>query len=370
MDESPDKGDIQSVFFTLNKYNDDLLTKTEYDSGGDIFKWSEGDAVGIVSPEGSQLKFPIRPAYYGQSSARFDGRGFALKANTEYSSYYPFIPDFELDPTVIPITYAGQSMDGDNSLDRLGLFAYTVAKGSAPSAGILDFSFQNIGSPHRYRLPVLAGDYERLTLCIQDEEYILNGTIDLYAESDSELITIHPVTMSEEINLDLSGTSMASDGQLRCWMMVPPVNLEGDIIKMKLTAADGTCFLASIQGRDCPANSRRVFNALTSVWPSENEIASEGGSVQIKLIRSSSSDAVTLSTDSAWLTQTSSSTEGMVTTYTFSVAENTGAERIGSVSFTETSTGLVNTVTVKQGKAGTIIGIGGWVIDNHSGTAN
>ncbi|MBR4568125.1 MAG: BACON domain-containing protein [Bacteroidales bacterium] len=370
MDKSSVTGDIQSVSFTLNKYDDDLQTKTEYDSGGDIFNWSEGDAVGIVSPEGSQLKFPIRPAYYGQPSARFDGRGFALKANTEYSSYYPFIPDFELDPTAVPIAYTGQSMVGDNSMGRLGLFAYTVAKGNAPSAGILDFSFQNIGSPHRYRLPVLAGDYESLTLCVQNEEYILDGTIDLYAESESELITIHPVTMADEISLDLTGTSMATDGQLRCWMMMPPVNLEGDIIKMKLTAMDGSCFIASVQGRDCPANSRKVFNAQTSVWPAEREITSDGGTVQIKLIRSSASDAVTLSTDSTWLTQVSSSTEGLVTTYTFSVAENTSAERTGHVSFTETSTGLINSVEVKQGKAGTIIGIGGWDTDNHSGTAN
>ena len=120
MNESPLAGDIQSVNFTLNKYNDDILTKTDYDSGGDIFNWSEGDAVGIVSPEGSQLKFPIRPEYYGQSSARFDGRGFALKADTEYSSYYPFIPDFELDPVALPISYSGQSMVGDNNVDRLG----------------------------------------------------------------------------------------------------------------------------------------------------------------------------------------------------------------------------------------------------------
>ena len=363
-------GEIQTLSFTLNGYNDELMTKTDYDSGGDIFNWSEGDAVGIVSPEGSQLKFPIRPEYYGQSSARFDGRGFALKANTEYSSYYPFIPDFELDPTAIPITYAGQSMVGDNSLDRLGLFAYTVAKGNAPSAGILDFSFQNIGSPHRYRLPVLAGDYELLTLCVQDEVFIQSGTIDLHAESESELITIHPVIMAEEMNLDLTGTSMASDGQLRCWMMMPPVNLEGDIIKMKLTATDGTCFLASVQGRDCPANSRRVFNALTSVWPAESKVGSNGGNVQIKLIRSAANNAITLSSDSDWLTMGSSSIDGLVTTYTFIASENTGAERVGSVSFTETSTGLTNAVSVIQQKAGTIIGIGGWDSDSHSGTAN
>jgi len=365
------EGEIQSVSFTLNSYdNGDLLTKTHYESGSDIFNWSEGDAVGIVSPEGSQLKFPIRSEYYGHSSAKFDGRGFALKSNTEYSSYYPFIPNFELDPSAVPVSYIGQSMLGDNNTDRLGKFGYTVAKGSAPSAGVLDFSFQNIGSPHRYRMPVLPGEYEMLTLIIPESEFLLKGTVNLSTSDISNLMTISPVEESNEIHLSLTGTTLSSTGPLRCWMMMPPVNLDGEVIGLTLTLADGSEIVASVAGKDCPANSRRVFNALTSIYPAESSVGSDGGAVQVKLIRTAETDAVTLSFEGDWLSQSSSSTDGLVTTYTFTAAANSGAEREGSISFTETSTGLTNTVKVIQQKAGTVIGIGGWDSDSYSGKAN
>ena len=57
-------------------------------------------------------------------------------------------------------------------------------------------------------------------------------------------------------------------------------------------------------------------------------------------------------------------------TYTFNVAENTGAAREGTIVFSESGTGISHTVTVSQQKAGTIIGIGGWVSENHTGHAN
>ena len=78
---------------------------------------------------------------------------------------------------------------------------------------------------------------------------------------------------------------------------------------------------------------------------------------------------MTVTPGNDWITATGSSSEGVVTTYNFNVAANTGAERNGSIVFTETVSGLSNTVTVCQNKAGSIIGIGGWNTDNHSGQA-
>jgi hypothetical protein len=70
-----------------------------------------------------------------------------------------------------------------------------------------------------------------------------------------------------------------------------------------------------------------------------------------------------------WITAAGSSAEGVVTTYNFTIAENTGAERNGTIVFTETVSGLSNTVTVHQQKAGAVIGISGWNQENHSGNA-
>ena len=81
-------------------------------------------------------------------------------------------------------------------------------------------------------------------------------------------------------------------------------------------------------------------------------------------------NAVTISCSEDWISIGLPVTNGLITTYPLSVLENTGAARECTLSFTETSTGLTNTIRVNQQKAGTIIGIGGWESDNHSGNAN
>ena len=369
--EETKRQEISVISVQLLAYQGDIVdTKTTYNTGSGLFLWAEGDAVGIISSEGSQLKFPIKEDYYGESYAKFDGRGFALLPEAAYFSITPFIADYDLDPLAVPISYSGQTMDANNSLTGLGAYAYAVAQGVASSNSSLDFSFLNVGSPHRYSLPAMAGNFKSLTLSIPEADFITEGTLCLQEGSNSQLITITPSKTSEELALGLDGVSLDGTGMLRGWMMMPPVDLTDQVIKLTLTSADGSAYLASIQGKDCPANSRRVFNALSSVYPAKQEIACDGGNIQTSLILSAESVEVTVSTDDDWITVASSETDGLVTTYSLTVDENTGSAREGTVSFTETSTGLTNTVTIIQAKAGTVIGIGGWDSDNHSGTAN
>lgn len=359
---------IQSVGLKLTQYvGDDPMTKTTYvTEGNGKFVWAAGDIVGIISAEGNQMMFPIKEQYYGQDLAMFDGRGFSLVSSSTYYSYYPFQADYLLDATAVPISYEGQVQSGDNSMTHLGGYSFTKAAGETPDSGTLIFQYQNVGSPHRYRMPVIAGTYIRFILDVSSAKYILAGTINLTSDS----ITITPVQSDKEISLDLTNTTMTDGTQLRCWMMLPPADMSDETIRLTLLKSDGTEIVAVVAGRDCPANTRRVFNALTSAWPAVSETSAEGGNVTVKLIRSAESDAVTVTSDSAWLTQSSSTTDGLVTTYTFTAAENTGAERTANISFAETSTGLTNRVQVRQLKAGSIIGIGGWDPENHQGNAD
>ena len=103
------RDEVQTVRFMLTQYEGDAVdSKTSYDLDNMQFLWAEGDIVGIISSEGNQLKFPIKPDFYGQSYADFDGRGFALISGESYSSYYPFVADYDLNPTALPISYEGQ----------------------------------------------------------------------------------------------------------------------------------------------------------------------------------------------------------------------------------------------------------------------
>ena len=365
--DSPSEAAIQTVGFKLTQYGgDEIQTKTEYRTDGNgKFVWATGDIVGIISEEGNQMMFPIKSEYYGQDYALFDGRGFALVAGNTYVSYYPFQADYGINAAALPVSYKGQAQAGDNSMAHLGQFSFTKATGESPAAGVLDFEYENVGSPHRYRLPVVSGTYTKFTIGVSASKYIVEGTLDLTSAS----LAISPSKTDKTMSLDLTNTTMGNGDKLRLWMMLPPADLTGETIHLSLLRSDGSEIVAVVAGRDCPANQRRVFNALTSAYPADSEVSAEGGAVNVQLIRSAEGDAVVVSSDAAWLTETSSVTSGLVTTYTFSASENSGAERLAHISFAETSTGLTNQIQVKQAKAGTIIGIGGWNTDNHNGNA-
>ncbi|MBO4656736.1 MAG: hypothetical protein J5639_03075, partial [Bacteroidales bacterium] len=315
-----DQQEARNIVFSLSQPVGDILTKTSYDIGENVFLWADGDAVGIVSPQGGQLKFTIKPEDYGKERANFDGRGFALKAGNKYASYYPFLPDFDLDPTVLPICLLNQIQDGENSWAHLGASNFSVAQGISPTAGQLDFTFLNVGSPHRYRLPVLAGTYTQLTIQIPSQSFTVRGTVNLMADNDTDLRAIAPTETTDRLTLELRNTTMASTGNLRCWMIVAPVNLQGSAITMIAQDSNEQEYVASVAGRDCPANTRRVFDALSSVFPRVSVITAEGGSVQIKVVKSAADVEVTPSIGAGWITSAGSSTDGLVTTYTYTVA--------------------------------------------------
>lgn len=375
-EETDDIADgISTVIMRLSPFKgetDDTRTEYSFDSGTNTFTflWAEGDAVGIVSSEGSQMKFPVQEQFYGQVDAEFDGRGFALVSGSRYASYTPFIPDYDINPEAVPVDYTGQVQRGDDNTSHLGAYGFSAAIGSAPSSGMLYFTYQNIGSPHRYRMPVLPGTYSSLTVSVDEASYVTKGTFNLNAEDEASLITLTPSETSESLHLDLLETTMSSVGNLRCWMMVAPTNLTGKVIRMRLERPDGTALISAVAGADCPANYRKLFSSKTSVYPAEEMVEASGGTVSFQLINSTTPVGVTAASGVDWITSAGSATEDRVTTYTFNVAENTGAAREGTIVFSESGTGISHTVTVSQQKAGTIIGIGGWASENHSGHAN
>ena len=362
-----EESSVQEIVLSLTPYDGDVETKTTYDYDNKYFLWADGDAVGIVSPSGGQLKFAIQPEDFGQQHADFDGRGFALVTGTSYSSYSPFVPDYDLNPYAVPIHYDGQT--GDNNYDHLGDYSYTVAMGTSPVGGQLDFVYRNVGSPHRYDIPVLPGEYSKMSLVIPSNKYIIEGTLNLMAATEDEQKAISPTVVSNQLSIGLTSTTIASAGSIQCWAMVPPANLVGDVIHIHMQRPDGGECIAALAGRDGPANTRRFYYAACSVYPVLSVVNSEGGAIQVQVVKRDANLAMTVTPGNDWITATGSSSEGVVTTYNFNVAANTGAERNGSIVFTETVSGLSNTVTVCQNKAGSIIGIGGWNSANHSGQA-
>lgn len=344
----------------------DELTKTNFSFADARFLWASGDKVGIVSENGSQLCFPIQDEDDGKTSAHFDGRGWALLSSTHYLAYYPFIADYDLNYQAVPVSYAGQEQSGNNSYANLGRYAFWVAQGVSPDEGQLHFSFKDVGSVIRFSVPVVAGQYTSASMILDDELFALQGTVDLSA---GDGILANPL-MSSQLDLALNECTVANDGEnLVGFLMTYPLNASGHPIRVLSTLADGTSVLSVIAGRSFDVGKAAAISAKTSVCPASVQAGNEGGSITVKLIKSAADVVVNVACGNDWLSQTSSTTVGNVTSYVFTVAENPGAEREGTISFTEEATGLVNTVKIVQSKAGSIIGIGGWDVENHSGNA-
>ena len=110
------------------------------------FSWADGDTIGIFPNEGAQAYLPILVGNEGSNSASFTGGGWALKASSTYASYYPFIGDFYMKQTEIPVNYVGQKQSGNASMAHLSAFDYMAASASTPSSGRVNFNFKHLGA--------------------------------------------------------------------------------------------------------------------------------------------------------------------------------------------------------------------------------
>ncbi|MBQ5979186.1 MAG: BACON domain-containing protein [Bacteroidales bacterium] len=363
--ESTNTTQFNTITAETPEYDFEADTRTTFDFSSARFLWSSGDRVGIISDAGSQLCFPIRDEDSGKPTASFNGRGWGLLSSSKYLAYYPFIPDYDLDYSSVPVSYLDQIQIGNNDYSRLGNYAFWVATGVSPEEGNLHFSFKDVGGVIRFTIPAFSGNYQQITLSISELLFTSSGFVDL---SSGDGVIVNP-ERSDELCLKLSECEISEDGSsLIGYLMTAPLNLTGSTLSVIAEQEGGTSSISAIAGRDFVAG--KAFNMVSKMtaYPYEQFVGSGAETIEVKLLTDNVS--ATMSSNDTWITPTSSSVNSKVTTYTFNVAENTGAERVGTISFTEASTGLVNTVKVTQQKAGTVIGIGGWNSENRSGRAN
>lgn len=122
------------------------------------FSWTTGDKVGILPDEGAQVYFTIPEAKAlaegdeltdeQRRKASFDGGAWALKAESNYAAYYPFIKDFDLPRTAVPLKYTGQKQTGNNNAAHLGAYDYMGARPVTTNAngGGVTFDFDHVGA--------------------------------------------------------------------------------------------------------------------------------------------------------------------------------------------------------------------------------
>ena len=166
------------------------------DGGTVSFAWEENDMIGIYPNKGSQIYFTIEDGA-GSSSASFDGGGWALKQNASYVSYYPFVADYFLDRTKIPVSFAGQKQVGIESPFN-GARYFLATEATSSENGVLRFSYKTLNTIINVNATLPAGIYTKMSLTIEEPLFVEEGTYSL----DDRVIVGTKFTNTLEIELE------------------------------------------------------------------------------------------------------------------------------------------------------------------------
>ncbi len=202
------------------------------------FSWADGDTIGIFPNEGAQAYFPILVGNEESNSASFTGGGWALKASSTYASYYPFIGNFYMKQTEIPVNYVGQKQSGNASMAHLSAFDYMAASASTPSSGRVNFNFKHLGAFVQLKITIpQGGTLSSVTLSADEAVFVTEGKVDLTAATP----TIQAVTKSKTLTLDVENvTTTAENPVATLYMMLAPVDMTGKTLSAVVKQSNGS----------------------------------------------------------------------------------------------------------------------------------
>lgn len=246
-------------------YSQENASRISYSVGesGYEAKWSEGDVLGVYPVGGDQVAFPLSKGT-GASEAVFDGGAWALKNSFAYAAYYPFsAANYTIPENRIPVTYVGQTQTGNNTFTHFSTYDYLASKAEHPDfAGHINIKMKHVGCLFFLKLTMpKSGTYTKLTLTSDNEEFAVQGTLNLTEEVPS----ITPTSTSKTISINLKDLTLASDnGLLAVNLLVAPKNLSNSNITIKVTDNKGNTYTTAsdqhIVGKEYVANTTYSFN--------------------------------------------------------------------------------------------------------------
>lgn len=227
--------DITSITFKAPApFEADETSKAILVNDGKNFVWEIADTVGIYPDKGSQVFFSMASGA-GTSSSVFDGGGWALKSSATYYSYYPFIGDIYLNKEKMPVYFEGQYQVGTDNFNNIRNYLFMCATGTV-SGNSLSFSYEHLCSFIYVKLTAPQGQYDRLSLSIDESLFATHG----YYALDSESPAIVGTRFSDMMSVELKDFVIESeDRQYVVNFLVAPLDLKGKEVTVTLTSVDG-----------------------------------------------------------------------------------------------------------------------------------
>ena len=242
---SHDKGDlVERVIFEapdIHYMGEDGETRASLSQKGEEkvqFAWEATDTVGIYPDKGAQVYFEMDRGV-GTNTAHFDGGGWALKENSIYSCYYPFVCDMKLKRDAIPVSFVNQKQTGLSNYK--GVRFYLASKGTSSESGALQFKFEMLNTILRVKaIGLPAGTYTKLSLTTEDPSFVQEGIYSI----DDRIITGKTYSNTMEVSLEdftLTETTTEAKPAL-IYFAAAPVDLRGKAVTIRIYSDDDRIF--------------------------------------------------------------------------------------------------------------------------------
>ena len=241
---------LQELSITGKDFIFDGETRSTVTIGGNgaSFTWDEDDVIGIFPDKGDQVSFAMDKGA-GTQIATFSGGGWALKSSAKYAAYYPHVYE-NRDLTAIPVSYVGQTQNGNGNTDHIGAYDFMAAGVSTPENGAVAFDMQHLGALVQLTITVPEPSTLTKVVLTSSTEFTETGTIDLTA--DTPAITEDKQSSTFEITLNDVVTTEANENVI-VYFMTAPVDLTNSELTAKIHFADETTCEMNIIGKNLQA---------------------------------------------------------------------------------------------------------------------
>ena len=242
VDDSDTSGNVYIIGKDFSWEENDSRTSLKVEDGLAKFGWTPGDRVGILPDEGAQVFFAIPEPKEGEqltNKAKFDGGAWALKAESDYAAYYPFVKDFDLDRTAVPVLYTGQKQVGNNNTAHLGDYDYMGSRPVQTNVnGGVTFDFDHVGALVlvKFTVPKAGTVLKNITLRAEDAGFTIDGTYDLTSQ---EGFPVTATTTSDAMTMDVEYTTIADNEEVTVYLMTAPVDLSDKTLDVSVAYGEG-----------------------------------------------------------------------------------------------------------------------------------
>ena len=239
-------GTIKEISITGKDFQFDGVTRSSVSitESGASFTWDEDDVIGIFPNEGDQVSFAMDNGA-GTQTATFSGGGWALKSSATYAAYYPHVYE-NRDMTKIPVSYVGQTQNGNANTAHIGAYDFMAASVSTPSNGKVAFDMLHLGCLVQLKITVPnAGTLSSVTLTADEEVFVEKGYIDLTATAPSIIST----QTASSLIVDLKDVATTTTSEVvTVYFMMAPVDMTGKIFTVKVGSLEGTVAAKNFEG--------------------------------------------------------------------------------------------------------------------------